>query len=130
MGEKPQGRTVTPVKVVNSSADPVPVIVISGGGAVPNRAAFTTDQLLVAVPGTAQALQAQAVPDGFDIFVEALDGNTGKVYIGGTKADAENHAKADVLSAGAFRTLALTNTDAIWVDADVAGEGVQWAVEV
>lgn len=97
---------------------------------LPNRAAFTTDQKTVAVPGTAEQFQAQAVPDGFTIFLEALDGNTGNVYIGGTKADAENHAKANVLSVGAFRTLALTNTNEIWIDADVATEGVQWTVEI
>lgn len=113
-----------------SPTNPLPVTVISGGGSTPNRSAFTTNQKTVAVPGTAEQFQTQAVPNGFTVFLEALDGNTGNIYIGGTQADAQNHTVANVLSAGAFRTLALTNTDEIWIDADVAGEGAQWTVEV
>lgn len=96
----------------------------------PNRTSFEDNQKTVAVPGTAVQLQAQAIPDGFTVFVAALDDNTGNIYFGNSAADAQTHTKANVLTAGAFRTLALQNVNAIWIDADVAGEGVQWLVEI
>lgn len=102
-----------------------------GTGSCPaNRASFQDNHQTVPVPGTAVQLQNQAIPNCFTVWVAALDGNTGNIYFGNSAADAQTHTKANVLSAGAFRTLAVTNVSAIWIDADVAGEGVQWLVEV
>lgn len=102
-----------------------------GTGSCPaNRATFQDNHQTVAVPGTAVQLQNQAIPNCFDVWVAALDDNTGNIYFGNSAADAQNHTKANILSAGAFRRLAVTNVNAIWIDADVAGEGVQWLVEV
>lgn len=117
------------VQIVEGIAGGVP-IPVSGGGVPANRASFATDQKTVPTPGTAVQLQAQAVPDGFTIFIRALTGNTGKIWVGDSQANAQNHAVAEPLEAGAFNTIALNNTDAIWIDADVSGEGVSWLVEV
>lgn len=118
-----------PVDVNVVAPLPIPVNVISGGS-TPNRTSFEDNQQTVAVPGTAAQLQAQAIPDGFTVFVEALSTNKGNIYLGNSAADAQNHAKANILTAGAFRTFALKDVSAIWIDADQAGEGVQWTVEI
>jgi hypothetical protein len=106
---------------------PIPV---SGGGVPANRSNFATNQKAVPTAGTAVQLQSQAVPDGFTIFIRALVENTGKIWVGDSQANAQNHAVAEPLEAGAFNTIALTNTNEIWIDADVNGEGVSWLVEV
>lgn len=101
-----------------------------GGTAVPNQPTFAVNQKTVAAPGTAEQLQSQAVPNGFSIFVRALLNNTGTIWVGPDKATAEDHSKATPLEPGAFLELYLTNVEAIWIDAEVADEGVSWTVEV
>jgi hypothetical protein len=101
-----------------------------GGGAPPNQPTFAVNQQTVAVPGTAAQLQAQAVPNGFQIFVRALVANNGTIYVGPDAATAQNHTKATLLEPGAFLELALTDVSAIFIDADDAGDGVSWTVEI
>ena len=106
---------------------PIPV---SGGGVPANRSNFATNQKTVTTPGTAVQLQTQAIPDGFTVFLRAFPGNTGKIWVGDSQANAQNHALAEALEGGAFNTIALTHVDELWIDADVAAEGVSWLVEV
>jgi hypothetical protein len=122
----PRKGDVQPVEGVIGGV-PIPV---SGAGGVPNRSDFYTGQKNVAVAGTAEQCPAQAVPDGFTIFLRAKVGNAGTVWVSNSKANAEDHTVATPLEAGAFLTLALTNTDIIWIDADVSGEGACLTVEV
>lgn len=105
-------------------------IFVTGGGTPTNQDDFATNQLDVTSAGTAEPLQSQAVPNGFTIFLRAKIGNTGTIWVSNSQVNAEDHTVATPLEAGAFLTLALTNTDIIWIDADVDGEGVSWTVEV
>jgi hypothetical protein len=100
------------------------------GAATPNRASFNTNQQNVAAPGTAVQLQDQAIPDGFAVVVKSKKANTGAIRVGFSAADAQNAAKAFVLAdAKDFVRLFITNTSLIWIDAAIAGEGVEWIVE-
>jgi hypothetical protein len=108
---------------------------VTGGGsivvgAVANRPSFAVNQKTVAAHGTAEQLQSQAIPDGFSVSIRAFDTNTKNIYLGPTKADAQNHTKATVLSQGQFVLLYITDVSEVWIDADVNGEGVMWLVEV
>lgn len=98
-----------------------------GGALYPNKPTFYTANKNVAVPGTAEQLTAQPVPDGFGVVVKAKRTNTGYIYPGESKAQAEVHnvelAQKDSV------TLYVKNTNAIWVDSSVAGEGVEIIVE-
>jgi hypothetical protein len=100
-----------------------------GGGAVANRGSFVTDQEDVAVPGTAQQLPTQAIPDGFTIYIRAKPTNGGNIYVGNSAANAQNPAVAEILEPGAFLIYGITNVDLVFIDADVAGEGVMWTTE-
>lgn len=101
-----------------------------GGGAPPNQPTFAVNQVVVPTPGTAVQFQPQAVPNGFQIFIRALIANNGTIYIGPDAATAQNHAIATPLEPGAFIELALTNVDAVWIDADTAADGISWTVEI
>jgi hypothetical protein len=110
-------------------------IVVSGSGGitisgVPNRASFGVNQKTVAAAGTAEQLQSQDIPDSFSVSVRAFDGNLGSIYVGPSKVDAENHAKATILAPGQFILLYITNVDEVWIDATNNGEGVMWLVEI
>lgn len=103
----------------------------SGGGgstAVPNRATWAAIKKTVAIPGTAEQVTAQAVPNGFAIGIKSIPDNAGKVWVGPTKAEAEAH-KVTLTNVQSMK-LALQNTDAIWIDVENADEGVEIAVEV
>lgn len=125
---------LTPVVLHDQDANLIGTIgnpvVVTGGGNATNQPTFACNQKNVAVPGTAVQLQAQAVPDGFTIFMRAKIGNIGTIWVGPTAAIAQDHAVAIPLEAGAFLELALTNTNGIWIDAGTATDGVSWTVEI
>jgi len=98
------------------------------GGTV-NRSSFITGQKTVTAAGTAEQLPNQAVPDGFAVAITAKEANTGLVYVGNSKANAENHAVALPLSSGRTTALKVTNLNLIWIDAAVNAEGIDYILE-
>lgn len=126
MGLLPIGGEIFLVMPVDKHGVPIP----GGGGASPNQPTFACNQVPVPTPGTAVQLNAQPVPNGFQIFIRALVANNGTIYVGPDAATAQNHAKATPLEPGAFLELALTDVSEIWIDADTAADGVSWTVEI
>ena len=101
-----------------------------GIGVVPNKEAFITRQKTVTTAGTAVKLASSIpIPDGFGLTIIAKPGNTGTIYIGRTKGDAEGSQTFNGLSAGLAVSLKVTNTDLVWVNGDTDGDGVSWIVE-
>ena len=113
-----------------SPTNPLPVTGGGGGGSSPNQPTFACNQVLVPTPGSAEQFNTQAVPNGFQIFIRALVTNNGTIYVGPDAATAEDHTQATPLEPGAFIELALTDVDAVFIDADDAGDGASWTVEV
>lgn len=85
----------------------------------------------VTTAGTAVQLSATSIPipDGFELVVKALGGNTNKVHVALSAADAQTDANAYEMKAGEAIGLKITDVNLVYVDANVAGEGVTWAVE-
>lgn len=110
-----------------SPTNPLPVTGGGGGGGSPNQPTWADGATVPATPGTAEALAAQAIPNGFTVFVRAYTTNNDLVYIGKSKANAE--ANVVPLEPGAFATLAVTDVSAIWVNSLQGGDGVFWYVE-
>lgn len=95
---------------------------------IQNRDTFYTGTKTVTAAGTAEQLPTKAVPDGFPVTIKAMRANTGYIYVGESKAQAEAHnfelcAKEPV-------KLYLTNINEGWIDASVSGEGCEIIVEV
>lgn len=67
------------------------------------------------------------VPNGATVSVTALPGNAGNVYVGDSSVDAST---GDVLTADSSLSIPVTDVSSIYIDADNAGEGVSWIVEV
>src|ERR1700675_3427937 len=108
----PRNGWVQPVEGV-SGGIPIPVVI---GG---NPTSFATDQKTVAGAGTGENLPAHAIPDGSGFVIKAKDGHTGKIYIGTSKANAENHALAFELDPAQGAIMNVDNTNRVWIDADV-----------
>jgi len=91
-----------------------------------NRTSITTGDQVVAVPGTAEQLPSVTVPEGYAALVTGKHLNTQRVYIGGSAAEAEAHTVS--LGADDVFSEYVTNLNAIWIDVDVAGEGIDYEV--
>ncbi|KKM05733.1 hypothetical protein LCGC14_1751140 [marine sediment metagenome] len=95
----------------------------------PNRPSWTHGQKPVTVPGIAEQMSSLVIPDGFALVVRAKPDNTNSIYLGATKALAESATDRIPYSTGNGLSLWIKNADQVWVDAAVAGEGVDFWVE-
>ncbi len=99
----------------------------------PNRSSWASTFLPIVTADGAHALRvpAQAVPNGYKVCVEPHPDNTGRVWIGPTQAAAQAHTTALPKDPGAAAALlAVSNWNAIWMDAAVVGEGIVVSSEV
>lgn len=114
--------------VIQGAAGGTPIPVSVSGG-TPNAADFYTKSVVVPTPGTAVNAPAQAVASGYTITVKAKNTNTGRIKIGHSAAGAQG---ADAFTLGANEAVSIgnDNTNDIWIDATVAGEGVEIIVEI
>lgn len=89
-----------------------------------------TFQKDVTTSGTPVQLTAANVPEGVAIVVKAKRANTGVITVGDSSANALNTGTDHfALQAGQSISLQVTNTDVIWIDSTVSGEGVEVVFE-
>jgi len=85
-------------------------------------------QNTVAAAGTEEALGGDvAILAGQRVLIKALHGNTGAIYVGDSVVDSTD---GFVLFPGESVSLAVTNLNIPYIDADNSGEGVSYIVEV
>lgn len=90
-----------------------------------------TAQKNVTTSGTPEQLASQAIPAGLEVVVKAKTANTGTITLGNSSANALNSGTACAkLPAGASISFQIQNTDQIWIDATVSGEGVEVIGEI
>jgi hypothetical protein len=89
---------------------------------------FVTDSKAIAVAGTAEQLTEHRVVQGHYLTIHAGPNNTGNIFIGESKAQAE--ANNFTLTPDASVQIATDNVSDVWVDVAVNGERVEWIVEI
>jgi len=94
-----------------------------------NKSSVKGRKKIITVAGTAEQLDSVAIPAFFQVVVKALATNTDNVHVAESKANAENNNNAYELSAGEAIGYQITNTDLLWIDANVNSEGVTYTVE-
>lgn len=92
-----------------------------------NKDAWTGDEFTITAPGTAERLPDVDVPDGFDVVIRGHPDNTGYIYVGTTKIQAE--ARTMPLGPDDSYSLRVTNVNLIWVDIQVLNEKGIYVVE-
>lgn len=92
-----------------------------------NRPTFYTNTQTVTAHGTAIQLPTKSIPSGYSVVVKAKRANTGYIYPGESKAQAEAHNYE--LDSKESISLQVTNVNAIWIDSSVDAEGVEIIVE-
>ena len=91
-----------------------------------NRSSITTGEKTVTVAGVAEQLPDVEVPEGFAVSIIAMHTNVGRVYYGGTKAEAE--ARTANLDVEDYETFYVTNLNKIWLDVVNNLEGINYKV--
>ena len=96
-----------------------------------NKPSFATGSKTVITAGTAVQLTEYSLPieDGYELAVVAHPGNSGTIYIGASKGDAEGSNKFDGLNAGIAVSMRIKDTNLIWVNAETSSDGVSWVIE-
>lgn len=97
--------------------------------ALTNVEDWDNDHKLVEMPGTAVRLPPHEIADGHPIVVRAIPTNLGNVYVGKSKTKAEDALTNIPLDANEAVKLDVKNANAVWINADVAGEGVVYWFE-
>ena len=95
-----------------------------------NPVSFTAQRRIVPTAGTAIQLDDMLLSKGMSVAIKALVGNTGTIYIGSSKVNAQDTKHAFPLGAGSAIELKVRNLNSIWVDTSVDGEGINWVVEL
>lgn len=127
--------SLTPQVDFTIKPDSTSIFIIRKPTVLANKPAWTHGQKDVTTAGTAEQLPDVAVPDGFELVVQAKPDNTGNIFIGNSKANAESTtARFEYLDAGDAVTLKVTNANLVWIDASVtatppAVEGICYFVE-
>jgi len=95
-----------------------------------NKRTFVTFRKAITTAGTAEQLHSDLpIPDGFQLVIKALDGNSGNIEIAPTEQQA-NGSDVFVLDASQSIGLYLQNANAVWMDTDSSGDGVVCIVEM
>lgn len=84
---------------------------------------------LVDTAGIAVQLPDVKIPEDFTVVIKALAANTGTIYVGNSKPEAEDTTMSFPLSAGESIEYEIQNLEQLWIDATVANEGITWTVE-
>jgi hypothetical protein len=88
-----------------------------------------TFQKNVTTSGTPVQLQTQEVEPGQKVLVKAKANNTGLITVGNSSATALNSDSSNFkLAAGQSVEMEVRNTNQVWIDATVNGEGVELIV--
>jgi len=117
-------------KYVRSEAAADIVFVDKAAESQANRSDWDSGKKTVAVIGVAEQLPSVTIPKGYSVFLKALKGNAAKINVAEAKASAEDDDNSHQMDASDTLILKVDNVDKIWVDADSAGEGLTWAVEI
>lgn len=110
---------------------PVPAPNVADVAQLHNRSSFVTGQKNVAVVGTPERLVALStpIPEGFELKMKAKVDNTGRIFVGNSSANVLDAALRYSLEPGEPFPLAIDDIFKIWLDAEIAGEGVEFYYE-
>ena len=81
-------------------------------------------QIIIDTAGTAERGSAVSLPNG--VWVKALAGNTGKVYVGNDGAGDVTSSNGFELSQGNVILIQVSNLSDLWFDAATNGDGFCW----
>jgi hypothetical protein len=95
----------------------------SGSGGITNKGDWQHSHPTITAAGTAEQLPNLPIPDGFKGAICNPPDNTGFIYYGKTKAEAESLTDRVPLDVGEADGYFVTNFNLFYYDAQVTGEG-------
>ena len=95
---------------------------------VPSATSFVVLNFSVTAAGTAEQLASHFVPEGMEVIVTARPGNSGKMYIGSSKSNAESGPREE-FEFGRSAAYRIANTDLLFVDADNTSDDLEIRIQ-
>ena len=95
-----------------------------------NRNSFSSGKKSITTAGMAEQLPSNFIPNGVALLIKALASNTGKIYLAKSKPFAEDPLTSYELFSGETVSYNISNTNIIWVNSELNGDGVTFTVEV
>jgi len=89
-----------------------------------NTSVAISGQITVTTAGT--EVQGPNVPIDNGVYIKALNGNTGKVYVGNNGSGVVSSTTGFELDAGQVIFISVSNLNELWFDAAVNGEKFCW----
>lgn len=94
-----------------------------------NPVFINAQKAIVTTAGTAVQLPPVIIPYDKEVTIMALSANTGTIYVGNSKADAEDTSRSFPLLKSETIEYKIKDLSQLWLNATVSGEGVVWTVE-
>lgn len=88
-----------------------------------------TRKHLVDTAGQAKQFPKLHIPPEMSVLIKALVTNAAMVYVANSKAEAEDHTLAYMMDSGDVVEYEISELEQLWLDAEVANDGVTWTVE-
>ena len=85
--------------------------------------------LVVTTAGTPRQFPDVPIPFDHEVYIEALNTNTGTMYVGNSSMEAADTSSSYPLLAGQGFPFKVKNLKQLWLNASVSGESVRWTVE-
>jgi len=92
-----------------------------------NTNTLTILVLGVSSAGTAEQVASHIIPDGLPVTITARPTNTGTMYVGNSKANAEGTAREE-FAFGRSATYRVDDTDRFWIDADNTSDRLEFRI--
>ncbi len=99
------------------------------GGKFENPEMIAAQKQLVPSAGTAIQLPIVLIPYDKKVVIRALPANTGTIYVGNSKSDAEDTTKSFPLGNDDSVKYKIRELSQLWVNSTVNNEGIIWTVE-
>jgi hypothetical protein len=107
--------------IIEGHPDGEPVNVVSPANAVTSA---ISGQITVTTAGTEVQGSSVSLPNG--VYIKALSGNTGKVYVGNDGSNAISSTTGYELAAGQMILVQVDNLNKLWFDAATNGDKFCW----
>jgi hypothetical protein len=102
-----------------SASNPIPV-------KAPNISVSTPISGVITIATAGTAVQGTDIALGNGVFIKALSGNTGKVYVGNDGAGDVTSANGFELAQGDLILLQVANLNNLWFDSATNGDKICW----
>ena len=94
-----------------------------------NAHSFAYLVLGVSIAGTAEQVATRYIADGLEVVITARVGNSDKMYVADSQANAQSTSTRKVLEPGQSTTLRINDTSKLWINAESTSDRLEITIQ-